>query len=188
VIALTSSPTFRALTFIAPFALLGPSAVAKAVPSFGRHDVRTVFFIEKSDDRNRVDYGIHLDARCQPVGNEPVYAYWHRFEPNEPVYGDLNIFDRQIYAITSQSVRTRSESGTWTEMRLAAFPRMRVLILTQRTEAGCVARAQIPVNDRPAFVDRVSVLLSGPNMVESVTFHGVDTQTSAPVSQRRRPE
>jgi len=158
---------------------------AHADPSFGAHDVRTVFHIAKSDDRNRVDYGIHLDAQCRPIGEAPIYAYWHRFEPGAPRYGDLNLFDRQVYAITWQSVRTRDPNGTWTEMRVAALPNLRILVLTQRTATGCIARARIPVNSRPAYVDRVFVQLANPFTIEHVTFRGLDVETSAPVSERR---
>ncbi|MEQ8454828.1 MAG: DUF4833 domain-containing protein [Sandaracinaceae bacterium] len=161
-------------------------ATAHATPSFGSHDVRTVFHIAKSDDRNRVDYGVHLNAQCQPVGEEPVYAYWHRFEPGHPRFGDLGFMDSRVYGITSQAVRTRSDNGTWVEMHLAAFPEMRILVLIQRHEGQCVARAQIPVRNRPAFVDRVFVQLR-PLGVEYVRFRGIDVQTGQPVSERRRP-
>ena len=169
--------------------LLGLQAdAARASPTFGPHDVRTVFHIAKSDDRNRVDYGIRLDGECQPVGARPIYAYWHRFEPGEPTFGDLNYLDRQAYGIASQRVRTRAENGSWTEMRINAFPALRVLVLSQRTASGCVARARIPVNSRPAFVDRVYVQLGGPfHTVEHVTFRGVDVRTERPVVERRRP-
>lgn len=156
---------------------------------FGPRDVRTVFHIAKSDDRNRVDYGIRLDGRCQPVGSSPMYAYWHRFEPGEPVFGDLNALDRQAYGIRNQRVRTRAEGGSWVEMRIAAFSTLRILILTQPHDGDCIARAQIPLHDRPAFVDRVFVQLSGGLFggVDHVDFNGVDVQTGDPVSQRRRP-
>ena len=163
------------------------AAPASATPSFGSHDVRTVFHIAKSDDRNRVDYGIHLDARCQPVGDEPVYAYWHRFEPGFPRFGDLGFMDSRVYGISSQSVPTRSDDGTWVEMHLAAFPDLRILVLVQRHDGRCVARAQIPVRGQPAFVDRVFVQLRQPLGVEYVRFRGVDVQTGQPVSERRRP-
>ena len=53
----------HALAFAALLAVvLGGVSDAKAgEPPFGRFDVRTVFYISKSDDHNRVDYGIHLD-------------------------------------------------------------------------------------------------------------------------------
>ena len=172
-----------AVGFLATFV----AAPAEADPSFGPHDVRTVFHIAKSDDHNRVDYGIRLDAECRPIGREPLYAYWHRFEPGEPRYGDLNMMDRQVYGIATQAVRTRAPGGSWTELRLNGFARLRILVLARRTEHGCDARARIPVNNRPAYVDRVFVQLDGPFGVESVTFRGIDADTLEPVSERRLP-
>lgn len=176
-----------ALKVVLPLAVLLATATSHAQPRFGPQDVRTVFHIAKSDDRNRVDYGIHLDEQCQPRGANPIYAYWHRFEPGQATYGALNAFDTRVYGIASQRVHTRSERGTWTEMRINALSDLRILVLTQRTAEGCIARARIPVNSRPVFVDRVFVQLSGPFSVEHVEFHGVDASTSAPVSERRRP-
>ena len=171
------------------FVLLSLASTASATVTFGPSDVRTVFHIAKSDDHNRVDYGVRLDARCQPVGRSPVYAYWHRFEPGEPVIGELNALDRQVYGITRQTVRSRADNGSWIDVRIAALPSLRILILSQRHAGRCVARARIPVNDRPAFVDRVFVQLGGGilSSVESVTFSGVDAETSERVSERRRP-
>lgn len=179
----------------APIALAAAAVVAahawprtaRAQPVFRTHDVRTVFHIAKSDDRNRVDYGIHLDASCQPVGETPIYAYWHRFEPRQPRYGRLNALDARLYGIASQSVRTRSGTGSWVEMRVRALQSYRILVLTQRIEERCVARARAAVNDRPAYVDRVFVQLGGPFTVDHVTFSGRDVETEQAVRERRLP-
>lgn len=40
----------------------------RATLSSGANDVQTTFFIAKSDDRNRVDYGMRLDTNRAPVG------------------------------------------------------------------------------------------------------------------------
>lgn len=177
----------RPTVFGAGVALLLSATVAHANPNFGADDVRTVFHIAKSNDRNRVDYGIHLDAECQPVGRAPVYAYWHRFEPGEALFGDLNVLDQRIYGIARQAVRTRTPNGSWVELRVEALRSMRILILIQRAESGCVARAQIEVNRRAAFVDRVFVQLRGSFEVEYVVFRGVDVQSAEPVVERRQP-
>jgi hypothetical protein len=179
------SPRWQSLGALLFLALL--PATVRAEPSFGAHDVRTVFHVAKSDDRNRVDYGIHLDGECQPIGSEPMYVYWHRFEPGQALYGDLNALDRRAYGIASQSVRTRSPAGTWTELRINALPDLRILVLTQRTAQGCIGRARVLVNSRPAYVDRVFVQLAGPLSVEFITLSGVDAVSSAPVAERRTP-
>jgi hypothetical protein len=161
--------------------------VAHADPSFGPHDVRTIFYISKSDDRNRVDYGVRLDAACLPVGSEPVYAYWHRFEPGQPRYGDLNLMDRRAYAISSQAVRSTAPEGSWIELRLAALPGERVLVLVQRAGEGCIARARFDIRGRPAFLDHIHVTLRGPLAIDHVTLRGEDVSSGTPVFEHRTP-
>lgn len=158
-----------------------------ADPTFGRHDVRTVFYISKSDDRNRVDYGIRLDARCQPRSPRPVYAYWRRFEPDQPRFGDLNLLDRRAYAVARQHVVSTASSGSWIEMYIAAVPELRVLVLAQPGGEGCRARAQVPIRGRPAFLDHIHVQLSGPMSVDHVLLRGEDVARGAPVFERRSP-
>jgi len=165
---------------------LAPAA-ARADPDFGAHDVRTVFFISKSDDRNRVDYGVRLDARCQPVGDAPVYAYWHRFEPGQPTYGDLNAMDRRVYGVRRQRVHDGNEGGTWIEIRLAAVTDERILILVRRRAGRCDASAQIQVRGRDAVLDHVHVQLGRLFGVQHVTIHGRDPNNGAEVTERRTP-
>ena len=59
----------RALLVFAVVMATSGDARASAV-SFGPNDVPTVFFINKSDDHNRVDYGIRLNEHCAPTGDE----------------------------------------------------------------------------------------------------------------------
>lgn len=160
---------------------------ALADVTFGEHDIRTIFFISKSDDRNRVDYGIRLDETCQPAGPTPIYAYWHRFEPGQPTVGELNGLDERAYGITRQHVRTAAPNGVWLEMHLSGFPEQRFLILVQRNGGGeCLARAMIPIDDHDAYLDHIHVTL-GFVGVDRVTLHGRDTRTGAELVETRRP-
>lgn len=82
------------LALLVVWNLAAPHASAQA---FRPHDVRTIFFVAKSENRNEVHYALKLSDRCEPLGAEPVVAYWHmreqggRFEPlldiEEGVYG-----------------------------------------------------------------------------------------------------
>jgi len=160
---------------------------AYADVTFGDNDVRTIFYISKSDDRNRVDYAIRLDQRCQPVGTTPVYAYWHRFEPGEATYGDLNSMDRRAYGISRQTVRSRAANGSWVEMHLAGFPEQRFLVLAQRGEDGsCHARAQLSIDERDAFLDHIHVQLGWVG-VDRIVLHGREVTSGTEVSETRRP-
>lgn len=167
-------------------ALAALAGVARADVRFGAHDVRTIFFISKSDDQNRVDYGVRLDAACQPVGARPLYAYWHRFEPGQPPVGPLNGLDRRAYGIARQEVRTIEPGGAWIEMRLAGFPEERILVLVRREGERCVARAQLPIDTRDAYLDNIHVHL-GAAGVDRVTLRGRDVRDGRRLVETRRP-
>lgn len=180
----------RIIAALAGLALLAAGGVAAATDRrVGPHDVATIFYVSKSDDRNRVDYGVHLDARCRPVGEEPVFAYWHRFEPGEPRFGDLNFFDEQAYGITSQRVASSNGGGTWIEIETRAAPGERLLVLVTRARdgEGCVARLRMRLSGRHAWVERAHVQLAGPMQVESITFYGTEVGSGTRIRHRRAP-
>lgn len=179
--------TFRCLGATLAVAVALTPAAAHADPEFGAHDVRTVFFISKSDDRNRVDYGVHLDAQCQPVGDTPVYAYWHRFEPDQATFGDLNAMDRRVYGVRRQRIHEADEHGTWIEIRLAALADERILILVRRRGGRCDARARVQLRGRDALLDHVHVQLAQLFGVSHVTIHGRDPDSGAEVTEQRSP-
>lgn len=165
--------------------------VGVAVPAsalrLGESDVPTVFYVSKSDDRNRVDYGVRLDERCQPARSQPIFAYWRRFEPGHPRFGELNFLDRQAYGITEQRIASRNEGGAWIELHTRAAPRERLLVLTNPTESGCQARVRMNLNRRPVWLHHAHVQLRGPMMVDHIMFHGTDAETGAPVRHRHDP-
>ena len=160
--------------------LLTLALVASAQGRFGAHDVRTVFFVAKSDDRNRVDYAIALDADCQPSSDQPIYPYWRRFEPGQPVIGELNTFDLQAYGIERQAVRSRADNGSWTELTLRQLPR-RILVLSRpRPGGGCMAEAYGQIDGRHARLTSVFVQL-GLISVSRISIRGEDARDRSPI-------
>src|SRR5215510_9294156 len=88
-------------------------------PRFGANDLETLFFISKSDDKNRVDYGMRLDSRCAPSGEEPVFPYWREFEPPPPVRTKpMSAFSKMGYGISTQRVVRRTAAGGETTIKL----------------------------------------------------------------------
>jgi hypothetical protein len=163
------------------------ATAAYATPRIDPHDVPTLFYIAKSDDRNRVDYGVHLDASCSPVGDEPIYAYWRRFEPGQPLLGDLNVFDQRGYGIAHQRVRVREANGSWIELGLAALPSRRLLALVQRVGDHCVGAVQATIRGQEAVLDHVFVQLDGPLRIREVVLRGEARLTGEPVVERLTP-
>ncbi|MDQ3032375.1 MAG: DUF4833 domain-containing protein [Myxococcota bacterium] len=180
----TSSATAAACSLVA---IVLASSVAYATPTIGAHDVPTLFYVAKSDDRNRVDYGVRLDASCAPIGDAPLYAYWRRFEPGQPQLGDLNFLDRRGYEIAHQQVRVREANGSWIEFGIRALPSRRLLALVQRAGDRCVGAVQTTIRSEEAVLDHVFVQLDGPMRIREVVLRGEARVTGHPISERLRP-
>lgn len=163
------------------------ATAAHATPSIGAHDVATLFYVAKSDDRNRVDYGVRLDASCAPLGDAPIHAYWRRFEPGQEPLGDLNFMDRRAYDLAHQSVRVRETNGSWIEFGIRALPSHRLLALVQRVGDRCVGAVQTTIRAQEAILDHVFVQLDGPMRVREVILRGEVRATGHPVSETMRP-
>lgn len=165
--------------------LLAVVGVAQALPRIGSYDIATLFYIAKSDDRNRVDYGIHLDRTCQPVGNDPVFAYWRRFEPGQDPLGDLNFLDQTVYSVARQEVLTRAPTGTWLDVSLRALPSRPLRVLVQPVGERCVGAAQLQIRGQDAVLDHVFVQLGGaPGQIDHVLLRGEDRASGHAVSER----
>lgn len=158
--------------------------VARADARFGTNDIRTVFVIAKNIDRDEVQYGIHLDKDCSPVGSEPVYAYWRQLEQGPDVTEDLNLLDRTVYGIDKQGVTKRSPEESKVLMTLKATPTRGIAIVTRRREGKCVADSIAFVNGKPARLERVFVHVPGFMRVDWIEIRGVDLATGRPVVER----
>jgi hypothetical protein len=159
----------RALLLFASAAVV-TSADAQAV-TFGTHDVATVFFVSKSDDRNRVDYGVRLDEVCAPVGDAPMFLYWRRFEPGQARFGRLNELDRQAYGIAGQRVLRITEGESRIEVRLRQLSDRILVLVRPDGRGGCRAEARATLDGRDAVLDHVHVQLAGLR-VDSITIVG----------------
>ena len=150
----------RALPYVLWLAGLGtlavPSRRATAV-QFGPNDVRSVFHIEKSENRNQVHYGIRLDALCVPVGDAPVFAYWRALQRDPRATSDLSTLERRAYGIASQRViGRRSESGA-VMISLVATPSRAIMVRSHRTRDGCVADARAQIRGTSAVLSVIYV-------------------------------
>jgi len=166
---------FRKLSLFVVTAALGALAVpsvAHADPAFGANDIRTVFAIKKSENRNEVHYGIHLDASCQPVGDEPVYAYWRDYEKGPDVVNDLGIFEKSAYGIKGQWIKKRSAEESKVLMSLKATPDRGILITTSKKDGRCVGEALATINKEPALLHQVFVHIAGFLSVDWIELRG----------------
>src|SRR5262249_18345336 len=125
------------------FALVLAGAPQRALasePSFGPHDIETLFFISKSDDRNRVDYAMRLDVNCAPAGQDPVFPYWREFEGSPPVRTKpMGAFSKLGYGISAQRTLQRTPTGSEHVIRLRQVDRLLFITTTKGADGRCSA-------------------------------------------------
>jgi len=170
-----SSAVARLSRFPPANAALGVSAlpsVAHADPTFGPNDIRTLFAIKKSENKNEVHYGIHLDPNCVPIGDEPIFAYWQDFEKGPNVLADLTLFEKSAYGIKGQWVRKRSAEESKVLMSLKATPDRGILVTTSKKNGKCVAESLATINKEPALLEQVFVHIAGFLSVDWIELRG----------------
>jgi hypothetical protein len=137
---------------LAAFTTVAASSAQASDPDFGPNDIPTVFFFSKSDDRNRVDYGLRLDASCQPVGDEPLFPYWREFEPPVDPPGSrthsLKFFEYAAYGVSEQRIK-KLEAKTEITVKLKAYPREIVITVEKGPDGKCVVTPRSVIAGSP---------------------------------------
>ena len=180
---------------IAMFALVGaallPATDAEAQdPQFGANDIPTVFYISKSYDKNRVDYGIRLDGRCAPVRDEAVFQYWRHFQPpdNGTQTHLLGTFEYIPYGISEQRSLHKTLTGGVHLMKLRQFDKTPIAIITKKEADGkCTSQARAVINGKESELTYIYVKLGKGGLVPSVDWvevHGKDLETGADIVAR----
>ncbi len=137
-----------------------PLSAAANVPRFGDHDVESVFFISKSENRNQVHYGIHLDERCRPAGDDPVVAYWREWERGQNVRSSLLAMEERAYGLSPRQVVRAHDEGGSVQIALRALPERPIQIRIRAEGGRCRASAHSLIDGRRAVLVRAHVELA----------------------------
>lgn len=167
---MTRAPAIVLFFLVSLFALTA-QADSNANP-FKPGDIRVLFVIKKSTNRNQVAYGIHLDKQCQPVGDEPMYGYWLQYEEGPNEIRDLTFLDRTVYGIHSQKVLKRTPEESKVLMTLKAASDRGVAVITSPKDGGCVAKTITFINSTPANLDHIFVHVAGVMSVDWIEVRG----------------
>jgi hypothetical protein len=166
-------------------AALAPAAPAQASEiTFGSHDVQTTFFISKSDDRNRVDYGMRLDAACAPYGEEAVFPYWRVFEKSPVQTQQLSMMDRIPYGISEQHAISRTPTGGEYFLRLKQFDRPIVISTKKQPSGACSVVTRTAINGTQAQLVSVYAKLGGIASVDYIDVFGKNLVSGESFSER----
>jgi hypothetical protein len=151
-------------------------------------DVASVFLIAKSENRNQVHYGIHLDSACAPVGSVPVFAYWRMLEHGPLATEPLLRREVDAYGFADQRVVARGADGGSVALRLHALPGRPIVVQTRaRAEGGCEAAATTAIAGAPAVLRRVFAQLRWPFGVDHLVLSGRSLTDGSPVEERIDP-
>ena len=176
---------------LAGVAMSSASDATAGVPSFGRFDIPTVFYVSKSDDHNRVDYAIRLDEHCVPTSNDAVFFYWREFEKAPPVViHNPGMLDFVGYGISEQRTVFKAANVGVYALRLRQLPKLVIqIITTQRADGRCSAQARSTINGKDSELSYAFVQLDkgGFSLTPSVAYvdlHGKDLENGQEVVER----
>lgn len=148
--------------------------------------VRSVFHIEKSENRNEVHYDVRVDGDCRPLQSEPVIGYWREREQGPNVILPLTFFERRAYGVHPDSVAVRwAADGGTVEFALRPLPRRRIAIRTFKRRGHCRARAWALIDGQLAQLDSVFVQV-GFLTAEHIVLRGSDRR-GRPLRERIAP-
>ncbi|MGD0524325.1 MAG: DUF4833 domain-containing protein [Polyangiaceae bacterium] len=179
-------PSFAAaLLAMAGAGLVGLGGnVARGEP--GR-DVASVFLVAKSENRNQVHYGVHLDAGCSPAGATPVFAYWRMLERGPLATEPLLSREVGAYGVAEQQVVERGAEGGRVTLRLRALPTRPIAIETRARGGGCEATATMAIGGAAAWLRSVYAQLRWPFGVDHLVLSGKSLADGRTVEERIAP-
>jgi len=170
-----------------PAAIAGAPPDAEAdIPIFRPHDVPSLFFIAKSENKNQVHYAIHLDAACAPVGTTPAFAYWRMRARGPNEIERLTSFEEKAYGIASQQVTARGDRST-TRLSLRALSARPVVVETWREGDKCAGTAALAIAQTPAHLTSVFAQLKWPFGVDYLVLEGSAVRDGSKVVERVAP-
>jgi hypothetical protein len=122
-----------------------------------------LFTISKSENRNEVQYAVHVDEHCAPAPGAPIWAYWRMLERGPAVTEPLLPREHRAYGLASQSVLERTAEGGKAALTLMAVPSRPVSVETFRGPNGeCKARSTTTVSGENVLLFNVYVKLAWP--------------------------
>jgi Domain of unknown function (DUF4833) len=174
----------RALSWLCALPLIAGTAHADPV-AFGPTDVPTVFYIAKSNNRDRVDYGTRLDEGCHPASTDATFPYWRDLERSPASVHTMSMFARMAYGFSAQHIEHQADGAIVQRLVLKQMSRP-IWVTTAKTEDGhckAIAWTKIAGVDRAELVS-IYVKLAGPLSVEYVDVKGRNRATGELLAER----
>jgi hypothetical protein len=176
--------------------------VAFAIASQGQaassRRVRSVFHIEKSQNRNQVHYDVRVDGSCRPAGEAPVFGYWRDLEEGPRVVSGLTFFERRAYGVADGARVQGTSYGGMVRFSLRALPERDLIVQTYRSGGECRGAAWTRISGmrarlrsvyvKVAFLGADYVVLRGQRIDGTPVHERIDPRRRRPTGKafRRR--
>lgn len=183
---MVASRHFHALV-LASSLLISPAVVRAGDVQFGPYDVRSAFYVSKSENQNQVHYAVRVDQACRPQTQRPVFGYWRRLRRGARIDEPLEGPGRHLYGPSDeQTVKVGATGGT-VRMFVKAAKQVKIEIRLEKTETGCKASSFTQINGTPARLSFAFLQLTRFGLgVKYVELVGTKTADGTRVSERIR--
>jgi hypothetical protein len=151
-------------------------------------EVRSLFFVSKSENKNQVHYAVVVDDACRPVGDHPVYGYWRELEVGPQATSKLLDHEQRAYGVAEPRYVRRTDKGGEIRISLRGFPERPLFIETFRQVgsqgARCAARTHIMIQHKPAILSSIYVDLGFLFSVNYALVRGVRIADGVAVQEK----
>jgi hypothetical protein len=117
------------------------------------NDVRSVFYISKSENGNQVHYGIKLNQNCLPANNRPVYVYW--LMESGKTEGIVPVLETPAYGIGSQKVFGNNVNIVLNGLKNRGVEQIR--LASSKSGGRCQVKAYTEINNVEKQFSRVHI-------------------------------
>jgi len=166
----------RLRTLIALAALMVLTSLGGAARADGS---QRLFVVQRSTNKNVVNYALRLDARGGPHKDEPIGAYWVMHEEGGR-RAELTWIEKKLAYGWQVGSEVRADGFV---VRLVAFERRPFRIV--KLSGGY--RALVEIASKPAYLERIFVTTREGGIlpkVVSVELFGTDARTGKPAYER----
>jgi hypothetical protein len=167
----------RTIATVAMFGGILASASARA-----ERTIASILVVSKSENKNQVHYGVHLDESCSFASGNPVYAYWRMLERSPSALEPLLEREQRAYGIEHQEIHGDTVRFTLRALRTRAI----TVRVTRAPDGACNASLEAAVAGRAVRLYNIHVAL-GFLRVDHLLLTGWSEQEKRVVSERIEP-
>ena len=126
------------------------SAAAADTVAFGPFDLRSLFYVAKSENQNQVHYGLRVDAECRPLPKSPVFAYWKRLRKGQRFDEPLLPPGTRLYGASDDQTVTVAKTGGQVRMYVKALKRLPIAVAVDKVNGSCKSTALVSLKGENA--------------------------------------